>query len=152
MHRLYKIIFILSAVLMVIALHRGRTDSNGGHYDHSTGEYHYHHGEGPHQHYDMDGDGIKDCPLERREKVLEVIGVIALTIMLSPALLMLLSVPILFVSDRIFSLIEKIIKKRNNTELNIETSNRIFSSVVIVIAIIAIAITLTIALKVKGIL
>ena len=68
MHRLYKIIFILSAVLMVIALHRGRTDANGGHYDHSTGEYHYHHGEGPHQHYDMDGDGKKDCPYDFKDK------------------------------------------------------------------------------------
>ena len=68
MHRLYKLLFILSAVLMVIALHRGRTDGNGGHYDHSTGEYHYHHGEGPHQHYDMDGDGKIDCPYEFKDK------------------------------------------------------------------------------------
>lgn len=44
--------------------HSGRTDSNGGHTDHSTGEYHYHHGYGPHQHYDIDGDGEADCPFE----------------------------------------------------------------------------------------
>lgn len=68
MHRLYRIVFILSAVLIVIALHRGRTDGNGGHYDHSTGEYHYHHGYGPHQHYDMDGDGKIDCPYEFKDK------------------------------------------------------------------------------------
>ncbi|CCY87023.1 ig-like domain-containing surface protein [Clostridium sp. CAG:149] len=30
--------------------HPGRTDSNGGHYDCSTGEYHYHHGYPAHQH------------------------------------------------------------------------------------------------------
>lgn len=41
--------------------HSGKTDSNGGHYDNSKGEYHYHHGYPPHQHYDMDGDGSKDC-------------------------------------------------------------------------------------------
>jgi hypothetical protein len=30
--------------------HSGRTDSQGGHYDRRTGEYHFHHGMGPHQH------------------------------------------------------------------------------------------------------
>ena len=30
--------------------HSGRTDSRGGHYDRSTGEYHYHHGYSAHQH------------------------------------------------------------------------------------------------------
>lgn len=40
--------------------HSGRTDSSGGHYDNSTGEYHYHHGYPAHQHengvcpYDFD--------------------------------------------------------------------------------------------------
>lgn len=42
--------------------HGGKTDANGGHYDRSTGEYHYHHGYPAHQHYDMDGDGVVDCP------------------------------------------------------------------------------------------
>lgn len=31
--------------------HSGSTDANGGHYDHSTGEYHYHHGYSAHIHY-----------------------------------------------------------------------------------------------------
>lgn len=44
--------------------HPGKTDSNGGHTNHSTGEYHYHHGYEAHSHYDMDGDGDKDCPFE----------------------------------------------------------------------------------------
>lgn len=38
--------------------HPGRTDSSGGHYDRSTGEYHYHHGYPAHQH----PNGI--CPYE----------------------------------------------------------------------------------------
>ena len=44
--------------------HPGRTDSQGGHYDRSTGEYHYHHGHPAHQHTDLDGDGIADCPYD----------------------------------------------------------------------------------------
>ena len=42
-------ILLLSFPLLVFA-HPGRTDSNGGHTDHSTGEYHYHHGYPAHQH------------------------------------------------------------------------------------------------------
>ena len=38
--------------------HPGRTDANGGHYNHSTGEYHYHHGYPAHQHI----DGV--CPYD----------------------------------------------------------------------------------------
>lgn len=42
---------LLSAALPTVAIaHSGRTDSNGGHYNHSTGEYHYHHGYPAHQH------------------------------------------------------------------------------------------------------
>lgn len=41
--------------------HPGGTDSKGGHYDHSTGEYHYHHGYPAHQH---DG-GV--CPYDFRD-------------------------------------------------------------------------------------
>jgi len=40
--------------------HSGRTDSNGGHYNRSTGEYHYHHGYSAHQH---NADG--SCPYEK---------------------------------------------------------------------------------------
>lgn len=47
--------------------HSGRTDSAGGHTNHSTGEYHYHHGYSEHQHYDMNGDGIKDCPYKFKD-------------------------------------------------------------------------------------
>lgn len=61
--------FILLLILTVTArAHSGRTDGNGGHTDHSTGEYHYHHGYSAHEHYDMDGDGDIDCPYEFDDK------------------------------------------------------------------------------------
>ena len=50
---------ITSVILTLIAFslfsftafaHSGRTDSQGGHYDWSTGEYHYHHGYPAHKH------------------------------------------------------------------------------------------------------
>ena len=47
--------------------HSGGTDSNGGHYNRSTGEYHYHHGYSAHQHIDMDGDGKLDCPYDFKD-------------------------------------------------------------------------------------
>lgn len=62
----YKLFVVFLIVLLVISCalpifaHSGRTDSNGGHY--GDGGYHYHHGYPAHDHYDMDGDGTKDCP------------------------------------------------------------------------------------------
>ncbi len=41
--------------------HSGRTDSKGGHYDRSTGEYHYHHGYKAHQHE----NGV--CPYDYKD-------------------------------------------------------------------------------------
>lgn len=62
-------IFIVANLLLVIAFaHGGSTDFRGGHYDRSTGEYHYHHGYSAHDHYDMDGDGIVDCPYNFDDK------------------------------------------------------------------------------------
>lgn len=55
---------IMVSILMIMLLsnisiaHSGKTDSSGGHYDSSTGEYHYHHGYSAHQH----PNGI--CPYE----------------------------------------------------------------------------------------
>lgn len=63
--------FLLAFLLLLsptVLAHRGKTDANGGHYDRSTGEYHYHHGYPAHQHYDMDGDGIIDCPYDFDDK------------------------------------------------------------------------------------
>ena len=55
---------ILPTVVLVTSAHSGRTDGSGGHINHSTGKYHYHHGYSAHDHYDMDGDGRKDCPYD----------------------------------------------------------------------------------------
>lgn len=56
---------LISAILPLSAhAHRGKTDGAGGHTDHSTGEYHYHHGYPAHDHYDVDGDGVLDCPYD----------------------------------------------------------------------------------------
>ena len=62
------VIMCLLSFSIFITAHSGRTDSHGGHRDNSTGEYHYHHGYSAHQHYDMDGDGIIDCPYEYKDK------------------------------------------------------------------------------------
>lgn len=60
--RVLSAFMIAAALIGSVSAHPGRTDSNGGHTDHSTGEYHYHHGYSAHDHYDMDGDGVVDCP------------------------------------------------------------------------------------------
>lgn len=44
------IAIILLSSFTHVSAHPGRTDSNGGHYNHATGEYHYHHGYPEHQH------------------------------------------------------------------------------------------------------
>lgn len=67
MHRwLSLLLCIVSFCLIPITAfaHPGRTDANGGHWDSSTGEYHYHHGYSAHDHYDMNGDGVVDCPYD----------------------------------------------------------------------------------------
>lgn len=62
-------VLIVAATLFPIHVyaHSGGTDSKGGHYNRSTGEYHYHHGYSAHQHRDIDGDGKLDCPYEFNE-------------------------------------------------------------------------------------
>lgn len=62
MRRFLSLLLLLSLLVVPVFAHPGRTDSNGGHWDRSTGEYHYHHGYSAHQHYDINGDGIPDCP------------------------------------------------------------------------------------------
>ena len=61
-------ILILLLSFVYVSAHSGRTDSNGGHYNRSTGEYHYHHGYSAHGHYDMDKDGIAGCPYDFEDK------------------------------------------------------------------------------------
>ena len=66
-----KILFIFLTILLLtspltVSAHSGKTDSSGGHYDYSTGEYHYHHGYPAHQHinglcpYKIDDININD--------------------------------------------------------------------------------------------
>lgn len=55
MKRAFAIVLICLLFVFLLPLdigyaHSGGTDENGGHYDHSTGEYHYHHGYPAHQH------------------------------------------------------------------------------------------------------
>ena len=46
MRRIFALLLFVCALLSVLSLfayaHPGRTDANGGHWNHSTGEYHYH--------------------------------------------------------------------------------------------------------------
>ena len=62
MNMLHKnIIIITLAILLlptIVFAHKGKTDSNGGHTNRTTGEYHYHHGYSEHPHI----NGI--CPYE----------------------------------------------------------------------------------------
>ena len=63
--------FVVSLICLLIGTvfaHPGRTDSKGGHTNHSTGEYHYHHGYSAHDLYDMDSDGVVDCPYDFDDK------------------------------------------------------------------------------------
>lgn len=60
--KLLVAIAVFFSLAVTVFAHPGKTDSQGGHTDHSTGEYHYHHGYSAHQHYDSDGDGGLDCP------------------------------------------------------------------------------------------
>lgn len=64
-----RILLLTIAACMAVSVtgsalaHPGRTDSQGGHTDRDTGEYHFHHGYPAHQHEDRDGDGVKEyCP------------------------------------------------------------------------------------------
>lgn len=52
--RMAILLLLCSSVLFLIptSAHSGDTDSSGGHYNRSTGEYHYHHGYPAHQHID----------------------------------------------------------------------------------------------------
>lgn len=61
---LCSVLLLFSMSALTVYAHPGGTDSNGGHRDRTTGEYHYHHGYEAHDHYDSDGDGVLDCPFD----------------------------------------------------------------------------------------
>lgn len=58
-----RYLFLLLSLILILCLcvptsaHSGKTDASGGHYDHSTGEYHYHHGYPAHSH-------VGGCPYD----------------------------------------------------------------------------------------
>ena len=56
------VLLLACAMSFTVFAHPGRTDSNGGHYDRETGEYHYHHGFEAHQH--VNGE----CPFDFVDK------------------------------------------------------------------------------------
>ena len=68
LRKLFVALALCLSLSVVASAHPGRTDSDGGHTDHSTGEYHYHHGYPAHQHRDLDGDGDLDCPYSFDDK------------------------------------------------------------------------------------
>ncbi len=66
MRRIIAVLLLASALLIALCVsvnaHSGRTDSNGGHLNHYTGEYHYHHGYPAHDH----PNGV--CPYKQEKK------------------------------------------------------------------------------------
>lgn len=60
----YFVLFIIIGLFVstTICAHPGRTDSDGGHNETATSEYHYHHGYSAHQHTDG------KCPYDYNDK------------------------------------------------------------------------------------
>lgn len=71
-----KIILVYIVLINVFTLslaHSGRTDSNGGHWDHSTGEYHYHNGGSIQLKYEEDSKETKAYEkVEQTEKTTQL--------------------------------------------------------------------------------
>lgn len=68
MRKLFALIVVFALLIGPAFAHPGDTDSSGGHYDRSTGEYHYHHGYPAHQH----PNGV--CPFDFADKTGERSG------------------------------------------------------------------------------
>lgn len=113
------VLLLACAMSFTVFAHPGRTDSNGGHYDRETGEYHYHHGFEAHQHvngecpFDFvdltgqnsggDGDGrshVADSnSAKSNSKEIPVAMRIIMAVMISPiAITMLIQVKLLLLS------------------------------------------------------
>lgn len=141
----------LTLFTIVASAHSGKTDSNGGHTDSSTGEYHYHHGYPAHQHYDIDGDGIKDCPYEFDDKtnhnnsvsknrltvgiVFKIIGISILSLLLSSAFVIPLAYTLLN------ELISVLYKKLFKTELKDSISSNITIGIVVIVVVTIVSIS-----------
>lgn len=75
---LFLCAILLTVCCVPVGAHSGNTDSHGGHYDRSTGEYHYHHGYSAHDHEDG------ECPYAY---VKIILSIICLAIFALPAIL-----------------------------------------------------------------
>ncbi len=92
----FLILFIINLLLCsnILAIaHSGRTDSNGGHYNRSTGEYHYHHGMPAHQHesglcpYDFDSNKEYKSAVKENQKLKTKIFIITIAVITGLVLL-----------------------------------------------------------------
>lgn len=66
------ILLLLCFVFLSVNAHPGRTDSNGGHYNRSTGEYHYHNGEYAGREQSGSTSKIKNKPVEPQKAPTEL--------------------------------------------------------------------------------
>lgn len=108
----FCVIFIFG--LCTVFAHSGDTDAYGGHWNHSTGEYHYHHGYPEHQHK----NGV--CPYELpKADVGEVLGKIFLIVVFGFGALFFAP----FISGMIFLAIDEIKYKITRKEKNKETDD-----------------------------
>lgn len=69
--KIVVLILIIVLIPIIVYAHKGRTDSSGGHYVGSSGEYHYHHGYPAHQH----ANGV--CPYKNDNKTQYSSGTVA---------------------------------------------------------------------------
>ena len=120
---LFLLVVLLCSLSITSSAHSGKTDMYGGHYDRSSGEYHYHHGKSAHDHYDIDGDGVIDCPFEfnkydndhNKEKTKkevtfgDVLGAILMVVIFSPFIYAI----VLLVCMVVVKIIEKITRKES---------------------------------------
>ena len=132
-----RAVYLLPVLLAVICIpvfaHSGRTDGAGGHTNSSTGTYHYHHGYDDHQHYDMNGDGIEDCPYkfknattqkdsnssnskkslsEKKQTKSETKGIALALVILAPLAIYCLIPIIMVIYDDVHGLINKLKKRK----------------------------------------
>ena len=69
MRKIVLLFTVFIAFINVSFAHPGRTDSNGGHYDRSTGEYHYHNDGYSIDKYSSDKLKVNDTSNDLREQV-----------------------------------------------------------------------------------
>ena len=104
--------------------HSGRTDSNGGHYDHSDGSYHYHHGEPAHDHPNGECPYIKANQESEETKSSKTLKIIMLCS--TPLMALFPTAILLCVISPIFNFLSNKINLLNKHYNKIETCLYIF--------------------------